>query len=70
MAHEATLTISILLGPKTKQSRLVPEVHRVFGWPAPVAGEIVDDELRSLWAELTEEQRAVVLGLARAFKKS
>lgn len=62
--------ISMLLTPNLVQSsRLVPRVHAVFGWPPPVAGRIdADDEIGALWSDLSDEQRRLVLELARAIK--
>jgi lambda repressor-like predicted transcriptional regulator len=56
--------LTVLWRPETKESRLVPAIHRVLGrsQPQPVTAA-VDDVLRKInrqWPQLTAEGRALV----------
>lgn len=49
--------------PKTRESRLVPAIHRELGRPAPSTVTATDAILRRInarWSSLSEEQRAIV----------
>lgn len=55
--------ISVLWQTKTKQSRLVPGIHRELGRPPPTTVAAQDELLRRInnrWPSLTKEQRALV----------
>lgn len=67
-------SISYLLSPsKTWQSKLVPAVHAVFGWPPPASTVTVGDDdlstIRQLWSALTPEQKLLVTNLAEQLTK-
>jgi hypothetical protein len=66
----STAAVAILMGPRTKQSRLVPAIHRVLGWrlpsPSPES-DVQSDDLRrweKLYYELDETGRNLVMALA------
>jgi hypothetical protein len=61
--------ITILMRPVTKQSRLVPRIHRALGWrepaTAPAAPESPDRQrLVELFDDLDEESRNLLLRVA------
>ncbi len=67
-------SITLLFKPETYQSRLVRAVHKFLDLgPPPEAATITerDDAKRRLdriWADLTPEDRGVLLGLAERFQ--
>lgn len=52
--------ISILLGQKTKQSRLVPAVHAALGWPTPAIIDGAVQEVVAAWGEMNDDRRALM----------
>lgn len=56
----------LLSSTKTWQSKLVPAVHELLGWPPPSSASSTDDleQIRQLWSELTDEQKLLVANLA------
>lgn len=55
--------LTVLWRPETRESRLVPLIHRELGRPAPSTVTATDEILRRInarWSSLTEEQRAIV----------
>jgi transcriptional regulator with XRE-family HTH domain len=69
----STTAISDLFKDKTKQSRLVPKIHKALGLdpptaPAPKENEERDELLRELidaWAQLVDEDRDLLIQIAR-----
>lgn len=66
--------LTALFKPETQQSRLVPKIHRVLGWPPPQkASAGKRDEARQrlerIWQELTPEQRELLLGIGAQMKR-
>lgn len=72
----STTAISDVFKEKTKQSRLVPRIHRALGLdppqpPAPGNGEERDVLLRELvdaWADLPDEDREILMSFVRRAK--
>jgi transcriptional regulator with XRE-family HTH domain len=67
--------ITNLFKPETKQSRIVPAVHRVLGLPPPNTTAVSErDEVRQrldkIWRELTPAQRELLLELGASMKRS
>lgn len=65
--------LTVLWRPGTKESRLVPLIHRELGKPAPSTVTSQDEILRrinSRWSSLTKEQRALVDGLVEQLVSS
>ena len=61
-------SISTLLGPEAKQTRLAPRIHEVFGWPPPEALKVTDAEFLEavgLLAELKNSKREMYLTLRK-----
>lgn len=55
--------LTVLWRPETKQSRLVPAIHRELGRPPPSTVTAHDEILRRInarWPSLSSEQRALV----------
>lgn len=55
--------LTVIFRPETRQSRLVPLIHRELGRPPPSAVTASDEVLRRInnrWPDLTVEQRALV----------
>jgi len=55
--------LTVLWRPETRESRLVPAIHRELGRPAPSTVTSPDEILRRIntrWPSLTAEQRAIV----------
>lgn len=55
--------LTVLFRPETKQSRLVPKIHRELGRPPPSTITATDEILRrinSRWPSLTRDQRVLV----------
>lgn len=66
--------LTVLFGPETKQSRLVPAIHRALGLSAPVSTSALErDEARSrlerVWHELTPSQREILLSVAEEMRR-
>jgi len=63
--------ITVMLRPKTTQSRLVPAVHRAFDWNPPPTAPAQDgiDEDMATWSQLFDDLdpsgRELVVALAR-----
>lgn len=58
--------LTVLFRAETKESRLVPQIHRELGRPPPTTVTSQDEVLRRInnrWPSLTAEQRALVDGL-------
>lgn len=65
--------LTVLWRPTTKQSRLVPLIHRELGRPAPSTITATDEILRRInnrWSSLTKEQRAIVDALVEQLANS
>lgn len=55
--------LTVLFRPATRESRLVPGIHRELGRPAPSTVTSTDEILRRInarWPSLSREQRALV----------
>ena len=55
--------LTVLFRPETKQSRLVPLIHRELGRPAPSTVAAPDEVLRRinrLWSSLSKEARVLI----------
>lgn len=64
--HCKDSALTVLFRPSTKQSRLVPAIHRELGRPAPSTVTAHDEVLRRIntrWPSLSPEQRALVNAL-------
>jgi transcriptional regulator with XRE-family HTH domain len=62
-------SLTLLFKPETKQSRLVPAIHRALGLSTPTTTRVDErDELRrrfdDLWRDLTPVQRELLLSVA------
>lgn len=68
-------SITLLFKPDTIQSRLVRSIHKVLGLDPPAEAATIserDDAKRRLdriWADLTPEDREVLLGVAERFQQ-
>lgn len=66
-------SLTLLFKPATIQSGLVPAIHRVLGLESPTTTMIYerDDAKRRLdriWAELSDEERQLLLSVASRFR--
>ena len=55
--------LTVLFRPETKQSRLVPLIHRELGRPPPSTVTASDEVLRRInarWPSLSTEQRSII----------
>jgi hypothetical protein len=55
--------LTVLWRPGTRESRLVPGIHRELGWPPPSTVTSQDEVLRRInarWPSLTQDQRTLV----------
>lgn len=62
-------SLTLLFKPETKQSRLVPAIHRALGLSTPTTTRVDErDELRrqfdDVWRDLTPVQREILLSVA------
>ncbi len=62
-------SLTLLFKPETKQSRLVPAIHRALGLSTPTTTRVDEsDELRrrfdDVWRDLTPAQRELLLSVA------
>ena len=67
-------SLTLLFKPDTKQSRLVPAIHRALGLTTPVTTRVDErDELRQrlkrIWRDLTPEQREILLTVGAQMKR-
>lgn len=63
-----------LFKAETKQSRLVPAIHRALGLAPPPPTRVIErDEARQrldrIWRELTPEQREILLSVGAQMKR-
>jgi hypothetical protein len=62
-------SLTLLFKPDTRQSRLVPAIHRALGLSTPTTTRVDErDELRrrldDVWRDLTPAQREILLSVA------
>jgi len=67
-------SLTFLFKPDTKQSRLVPAIHKALGLPTPTTTTVDErDELRQrlekIWRDLTPEQRDLLVSVAAQMKR-
>jgi transcriptional regulator with XRE-family HTH domain len=67
-------SLTFLFKPETKQSRLVPAIHKALGLPMPTITRVDEgDELlerfEGIWRDLTPEQRELLLAVAAQMRR-
>lgn len=67
-------SLTNLFKPETKQSRLVPAIHKALGIPTPTTTRIDEgDELRArlekIWRDLTPEQRELLVAVGAQMRR-
>lgn len=67
-------SLTFLFKPETKQSRLVPAIHKALGLPTPLTtrvdeGDDLLERLQKIWRDLTQEQRELLLAVAAQMKR-
>jgi hypothetical protein len=67
-------SLTLLFKPDTKQSRLVPAIHRALGLTTPTTTRVDErDELRQrlevIWRDLTQEQREILLSVGAQMRR-
>jgi transcriptional regulator with XRE-family HTH domain len=67
-------SLTLLFKPETKQSRLVPAIHKALGLTTPTTTRVDErDDLRQrlerIWRDLTPEQREILVSVAAQMKR-
>lgn len=67
-------SLTFLFKPETRQSRLVPAIHKAFGLPTPTITRVDEgDELlgrfEKIWRDLTPEQRELLLAVGAQMRR-
>jgi len=61
-------SLTLLFKPETKQSRLVPAIHRALGLTTPTTTRVDEHDqlwqrLEAIWRDLTPEQREILVSV-------